>query len=163
MAGLAKKASIKGFDPNGVKLRKRSFDRVFAQDIFHRIEDKQALLSTLANALKPKSQLLFTDFLLAESAEMEPQVSEWAAHEPEGSEPWSVDRMTSYLEEVGLTVRIAEDQTTEFRNLVLECWGEFLDGLQRGGAPEHLAESVLAEAELWSACIEAMDRSVLRS
>ena len=61
--GLGEKAQIKVFDPDKFEHKQKSVDCVFSKEFLFTVGDKTKFLTAIEDLLKPKGQLLFTDFI----------------------------------------------------------------------------------------------------
>ena len=150
MAGLGKKASVIAYDPESAELRPNSFDSVFVQELFFTIVNKRHLITEISKSLKKGGQLLFTDYLLAKTGNIEEATQNWMSHEPIRPEMWSIKQMHEYVEKQGLEIRIEDDMTQEMCGLILRGWRRALPNFRPGHFEPELGHALLAEAELWA-------------
>jgi cyclopropane fatty-acyl-phospholipid synthase-like methyltransferase len=162
MAGMAKKAPVATCDPESVELRTRNFDCVFAKEAFFTVVNKKRLFKTIAKSLKKGGQLLFTDYVLAETDHMGPETQNWIAHEPVRPEMWSATQVREQLEKHKLTIRIVEDMSEEMCQLVLRSWRDALANLKPGHIGPELGDALVAEAEMWARRIEVLESGEVR-
>jgi ubiquinone/menaquinone biosynthesis C-methylase UbiE len=150
MAGLGKKAPIVAYDPEASELRPNGFDCVFVKELFFTVVNKRRLITEISKSLKKSGQLLFTDYLLAKTGNMEDSTQNWMAHEPVRPEMWSIKQAHDYVEKQGLEIRIEDDMTQEMCGLILRGWRQALPNFRPGHFEPELGDALLAEAELWA-------------
>lgn len=161
-ADMEKKAPIRDYLPNQVELKTKSFECVFADDLFYTLPDKEALLKAVHKGLKTKGQFLFTDLLLEGNGDNEP-FRKWVARTEPRAQPWTIERMKDTLETIGFDVRIAEDYTATYRSQILSAFAGLVDKLQRRAIPKNIRPRVFEEAELWALRMDAIDKGGLRA
>jgi SAM-dependent methyltransferase len=159
---MDKKAPIRDYLPDQVELKPKSFECVFADDLFYQLADKERLLSAVHKGLKAKGQLLFTDLLVDGDGTSE-ALQKWVSRTEPRPHLWSVARMQATLETIGFDVRIAEDYTATYRGQILRAFARLVDNLQNRSIPKHLRPRVFEEAELWALRMEAIDKGGLRA
>ena len=79
--GLVRQAPIQAYDPEAFRYPKR-VDAVFAKEAFFTVIDKAGLLDNLVVVLKPRGQVLFTDYVTDPGGLESPALASWAAREP---------------------------------------------------------------------------------
>ncbi len=84
-ANLEKKAQLHQFNPDAIDINKR-YDALFSKETFFKIQDKDQLFEQLKKCMKPRGQVLFTDYVLAHSAASGKVIDHWRATEFE--RPW---------------------------------------------------------------------------
>lgn len=163
LAGYAKKANIAAFAPASFELRPSSIDCVTCRQFFHTVSDKPRLLRVIHQALKPRGQLLFTDFMLAgpDRAESE-AIRAWIASEPAPVAPWAVEECTRALAGEKLDVRITEDITTPFRRMVIGAWADLIAGAADAALTDEFKQCMVEELERWARRVAAFDSGDLK-
>src|SRR3546814_8628279 len=76
MAGLAKRAPIHYFDMDRYEFRENSTDCVISKEALFTVEDKDRLLKEIIRMIRPRGQLLLTDYVLSEKARSDAHPSE---------------------------------------------------------------------------------------
>lgn len=161
MAGLAKRAPIHYFDMDRYEFRENSTDCVFSKEALYLVEDKERLLKEIIHLIKPRGQLLFTDYVLAEGAD-ERAVYDWAEGEPKRPNPWTMRDYEVLLTEARLDIRIKEDITDEVYGIITGNWARFLSGLKGKTVDRKSAEAITEAVELWTRRTKAIDAGALR-
>jgi hypothetical protein len=162
MAGLAKKAPIRAYDPDHLELPVGKVDCVLARESLFGILDKEKLFKSVEQALKEKGQFMFTDFVLRTSKLENDAVTRWKAAEPTLVWPWCPEDYGGLVSQLGLDMRVSEDMTDKYRGLVMEGWGRFMEILKDKRLPPKLMLDVVEEAELWANRVKAFDSGDLR-
>lgn len=158
IAGLARRAEIKTFDPATFVLKPKSFDCIFSKEEFFRIADKHRLLKLIQAALKVDGQVMFTDYVMASDAEPSPRVRKLLERESPPVELWPAQRYSDELGALKLDLRIAEDMTATYRKMILEGWQAFVRGVEEGGpATRETQRYIVLEAEQWARRIALLD------
>lgn len=158
MAGLGKKAPIFGFDPELAELKESSQDCIFARDLFYGVNDKNKLLQTIEKALKPRGQLLFTDFVrVGPTDEMRPTFMAWQAGEPGTADPWTLQKYKTACSERRLDLRVSEDITKELRSNVIKSLADLLDKAEIIKEDPRMAEPLAEHVALWTRRVAAID------
>ncbi|WP_343562314.1 class I SAM-dependent methyltransferase [Kiloniella sp. b19] len=166
-AGLAKKAPIKGFSPEKQVFDERSFNCIFSKEILYTYKDRTRLITDLCKALKSEGQFLFTDFVLQEpknpkDTENERAAFDWNENEFHDCDLWKVGDYTETMTENGLDVRISEDISPKYIDMVEGRWREFTLGLQGKKIPDHLADAIVVEAEMWTERVRLLKEGRIR-
>ena len=157
---FAKKAPVRGFDPEKFELKKRSFDCIFARELFCSVNDKQALFQALQRGLKDRGQLLFTDYVLGPAPGA--AFAKWLEGERQPSFPMPLAELLALLEGLTFDVRIAEDESETYRGHIMAAWSRLAEDLQGGRIPRHLLARVVEEAERWARFVHVLNAGELR-
>ncbi|NIA69082.1 methyltransferase domain-containing protein [Pelagibius litoralis] len=161
MAGLAKRAPVHYFDVDHYEFRESSIDCVFSKEALFLVEDKKRLLAEIINMIKPRGQLLFTDYVLAEGANRK-QLAEWAKGEPETPHLWTIKDYEAALTEARLDIRIKEDITDDVHKIITSSWANFLSSLRGRQMDKSTSDAVEEAVELWTRRTKAIDSGALR-
>lgn len=162
-AGMSKKAPIEECDLENLDLTGRSYDCIYAREIFFTVRHKVDLLQSLFDALKTDAELAFTDFVLRQPDKKSEAIKSWIEGEPVKPHPWSIEEMMEALRDLHLDVRVNEDITEAYRALVVKGLEELIDRRKRRGRVRaKFAPAMLEEAELWARRVEAFDSGDLK-
>ena len=162
MAGMGKKAAISHFDPETFDHKVKSIDCVFSKEFFYTIPDKPAFLRTVEGVMKSRGQLLFTDYVLAPSAERSAAFEKWLELEPIKPHIWSVQDYKEALTTLHLDIRVAEDITKQFHATVTQSWARYIKELQSRGVTPETTEVLVQEVELWARRVQAIEAGNLQ-
>jgi len=161
MAGLAKRAPIHFFDVDKYQFREASTDCVFSKESLYLVEDKKRLLYEIINMIKPRGQLLFTDYVLAEDARPK-DVAAWKKDEPVTPYPWTLKEYEAALTEARLDIRIKEDITDDVYKIITSSWATFLTGLRGRELDKATSDAIEESVDLWTRRTKAIDSGTLR-
>ena len=161
-AGLGKKAPIKHFDPANLEQKQKSIDCVFSKESFFTIDDKPEFLQRVEAAMKPRGQLLFTDYVLAGRALTSPALDRWAEFEPVTPLPWAAEDYQEALEALHLDIRIIEDHTEQFHGMVTRAWADYIEVLKKRGVEAEEGPALVDEVELWARRAQAIEAGDLK-
>jgi len=163
MAGLSKKAPIKSYDPEELTLPERAYDCIFAREAFFTVKQKARLFKVVTAALKSKGELVFTEFMLRSPGLETEAIRRWTEGEPVPVQPWALDEVLEELRKHRLDIRVTEDITTDYRNLIVRALEALIERHRTMSRVDHeIGQHLLAEAELWTRRVEAFDSGDLR-
>ncbi|HLB79542.1 MAG TPA: methyltransferase domain-containing protein [Dongiaceae bacterium] len=163
LAGLAKQAEIAGFDPDGFAGPTRSFDCVLARDVLFAVADKARFLKLVDGALKPRGQLLVTDYVLSDSGSPDSvAVRSWIEGEPMRPNPWRADDYTACLRNLKLDIQLVQDTTVTGREQIVSGWAAYAGAASKDRLDADMARCLVEEVELWSRRVAAIDSGDLR-
>lgn len=162
-AGLAKKAEIKLSLPDEPEIRPNSVDCIMCRELLHKVADKPRLVRAMEQALKPKGQLVMTDFMLSETGRADsPAVEAWRQSLGADAELWPLDRYTLALGAEKMDVRVTEDITAPYRSLVLRGWADLTRAIGGVSLDQRLAQCMVDELERWMRLVAAIDSGDLK-
>lgn len=163
MAGVAKKADIGVFLPEKLEIRAGSTDCILCRDVFHSVADKARMLHVIGQALKPRGQFLFTDYMLADHAAADSaSVKAWLAVEPMPVELWTLDDHTRFLADEKLDVRVTEDITDSVRRMAIGAWANLTTATEGHTLAPELKACLVSELDRWMRRIAAFDSGHLK-
>lgn len=154
-AGLARQAAVELFDPEGFSWTKR-VDAVFSKETFFTVHNKDGLIDTLELALKPRGQLLFTDYVQDRVTPRGRDYDAWMKHEPVEPQPWTVDQYVGALQQRNLDIRITEDISDMHRGLVLTAIQTLVRHLEGVSMDHDTKLAVVDEVEMWARRLAAL-------
>lgn len=161
MAGLAKRAPVHYFDMDRYEFRENSTDIAFSKEALFTVKDKDRLLKEIVRMIRPRGQLLFTDYVLSEDADQK-AVTAWSEGEPKAPFPWTMRDYESLLTESRLDIRIKEDITDEIYSIITASWARFLSSLKGKSVDKDTSAAITAAVELWTRRTRAIDAGALR-
>jgi ubiquinone/menaquinone biosynthesis C-methylase UbiE len=143
------------------EFRENSTDVVISKEALYTVEDKERLLKEIIHMIRPRGQLLFTDYITTEKAD-ERALFAWAEGEPKKPFPWTMRDYESMLTESRLDIRIKEDITDEVYGIITASRARILSSL-KGKTDEKKSTEAIAEAvDLWTRRTKAIDAGALR-
>lgn len=161
-AGLGKKASVQGFDPENFEIKPKTYDSIFSKEFFFTVQDKDRLLRHIELILKDQGQIMFTDFVLPEPGHSSPALDAWRASEPVEPAPWAMEDYATVFTKLKLDVRISEDITEETRALITQAWGTYMTGVNRSELDNASVSAMVEEAELWAHRVKLLESNDLK-
>jgi SAM-dependent methyltransferase len=161
-AGMGKKAPIQHFDPATIELPGKKYDAVCVRNVFANLEDKARLLTQVERSLKPGGSMLVSDFTVRETGASSAMLKAWSDAEDGSPKPCTLDDFKRNCEGLKLDMRVAEDMTAEFRNLVVKGWANLAEILQGKSVEPGEAAALAKEIKLWQIRLAALDSGDLR-
>ncbi len=150
------KVKVSGIDPSNLALRKSRYDCIFVRERFHSFEDKRGALEAIREALKPKGQLILTDFVKTKD-DLGPATKKWQSLTKDTSEFLAAEDYRGLLGRMKFDVMIFEVDPTDFRCRILDGWTDFVDQLQKDELTREFVDVLMVEAEKWLALTRALD------
>jgi cyclopropane fatty-acyl-phospholipid synthase-like methyltransferase len=154
-AGMTKKAAVQLYNPNNHVYRRNVADCILLKETLHTIEDKDRMLRGIALNLKNRGQLLATDFVMTEHTSLE-SVSDWTNRLPYKAHLWTAKQYDKKLASLQFDVRINEDISETYVQLVKEAWLPFADRKRLQEYDPTTAANILQETERWAALSQAI-------
>lgn len=141
--------------------RRGSYDCVLSTETLYRVEKKEELLIKLEDGLKPRGQILITDFVLGPGVSADDQRLKALA--PGSAVFWPASRYARHFRERNLDLRVSEDITAAYRRLVIDGCRRFTDGGPRLVAhAKAYPEAIVAFLDLWAARMAAFESGLLK-
>jgi len=161
-AGLAKKAPVQHFDPATVELPTKKYDAICVRSVFGNLEDKERLLGQVERALRPGGSVLISDFTVREAGLSSAALKAWTSAEDTPPQPCTLQDFQRNCDKLNIDLRVAEDMTAEFRNLVIQGWANLAGMLQGKKVEPGEAAALAKEIKLWQTRLAAIDAGDLR-
>jgi len=161
-AGLAKKAPVQHFDPATVELPTKKYDAICVRSVFGNLEDKERLLGQVERALRPGGSVLISDFTVREAGLSSAALKAWTTAEDTPPQPCTLQDFQRNCDKLNIDLRVAEDMTAEFRNLVIQGWANLAGMLQGKKVEPGEAAALAKEIKLWQTRLAAIDAGDLR-
>lgn len=161
-AGMERRAEIIHYNPEDLELRKHRFDAILGRLVTFALRDKERFLRVLSEALKPGGKLMLTDFVVEPGRLLDPALLAWAEHEPIPPVLWTLQQYEDCLAGLGFDVRIAEDRTDAYCQMIVSAWSQMIQERDLRSLPRHDLGVVVDEAEFWANRVAALERGGLR-
>lgn len=158
-AGLAKQAPVAHYDPETFRHPKR-FDCIFAKEAFVFIKNREALTDAIELSLKPKGQLLFTDYVYEKQAAPGPATRSWLDNEPIEPHVLTISQVVTSLQQRNLDIRITEDITDTHKNLIIQAVQTLTGFLEKHTLAPGTKVAVIDEVELWARRVAALQEGL---
>ncbi len=162
MTGLSKKAAISRLRPEAPKFKANGFNAALIYECLASIENKEVIINDVANSLRENGHFIMIDYVLPSADPPNAAVMSWYNFEPEKPKLWTARRTYDTIKDAGLDVRIAEDFTATYRNMVLTSWLKLLSGLSKKDLTPEFAAVLIKECEYWIYRIAALDSGGLK-
>lgn len=121
-AGVAQDAPIIHFDFENSTRFSRKYDRAYAKESMFVIANKSQLIQTIFDHLKKDGLFLLTEYVLSEKADQSSALfNKWRKLEPYEPRPVSTVDMEAYLEDAGFSIRVNEDITDFYLDLIVDA------------------------------------------
>lgn len=159
LTGHGRNATIAHYDPLQFEYPKKA-DVIIGRELLYTIENKDGFIQKIVAHLKPRGQLLLTDFTCDPDFLNRPPVSLMIAAEPYGAYMVSAKTMAAMLEKHGFDVRVNEDISQPYSRTVLlglSRMAKFLDGKKLNRETKTLIGSLV---DLWAKRLAAIDLAV---
>ncbi|HEY2132906.1 MAG TPA: hypothetical protein VGH36_08025 [Acetobacteraceae bacterium] len=159
-AAIAKRASVELWTPDAQTARRHSCHHGLAIEA---LRDARSLdiLPGVVLAIRPGGQLVLQE-LVVTAPGMTAQLTSWCAMEHRSPDLPVEHDITASLAELGLDVRVVEDQTDRHISLVLRGWKHMLGRLSGNKPTLRQAATMVAEAELWMRRLRPLREGHLR-
>jgi cyclopropane fatty-acyl-phospholipid synthase-like methyltransferase len=159
----AKKADIKAYTVKDFQPKPASFDCIFSSETLYKVEEKEKLLGTFERTLKARGQVSITDFVRTKgTAADDPRLADFVTRSGAAGHFWTGDDYVSRMTGLKFDVRVDEDQTAQYRSLVLEAWVNFTQDAACAAYARGHPEEMVAEVTLWTRRIAALDSGALQ-
>jgi cyclopropane fatty-acyl-phospholipid synthase-like methyltransferase len=157
-SGMAKKAPVLQESLDAPDIRARYYNAIYSRDMLYTVGKKDAVLATLVQALRPKGQITFMDYVGADDlALVSAEINAWKQREPVPVHLWTAERYRQALTMQKLDVRTIEDMSDEVRRDIVAAWGTYLKTLDfKALTSSATAMVMIQEAELWASRFKAL-------
>jgi SAM-dependent methyltransferase len=154
-AGMAKQATISHYDAENFRHPKR-FDCIFSKEAFFCVKDRENLADGIEMSLKPRGQLLFTDYVFEKEEPRSSIIKDWLAREPVEPFPLTVEKTVTSLQQRNLDIRITEDVTDAHRLLIVAAIQSLTEFLEKHSMDHDTKLAVVDEVEHWARRVAAL-------
>lgn len=158
-AGQVKQAPVSAYDPDAFRHSKR-FDCVFAKEFFVFVANREGLTDGIEMCLKPKGQLLFTDYVYEKTGASGPAIRAWLENEPLEPHVLSVEEVVTSLQQRNLDLRITEDITDTHRSLVIQAIQTLTAFIEKHSMDTRTKLAVVDEVEMWARRVAALQEGL---
>ncbi|MGB0631562.1 MAG: methyltransferase domain-containing protein, partial [Alphaproteobacteria bacterium] len=156
LRGLESKAKVKAFDPQKLDLKKEYYDGCLIRETLMSIEDKEALLDIVMDALKPEKPLVIAEMFI-EGREPADLAKSSINGEFGDVYPCNVERIESKIIEAGFKIRVNNDETEAYVAMARAAWADVAERLRDEELQEVLADALLRETSMWERRIAAFE------
>lgn len=143
-------------------LKKSYFRAALIRDILYTVEEKVSMMTKVAESLKTgESFLVMTDFLF-DPGDESPELAAWKAVEERPVFPWTEDDLTKCLGALGVQPRIVEDESDDYRTMVVDAWSEYLKTVEGQEISDEMGREMAREGEFWARRSAALETGALK-
>ncbi len=158
--------ALQSYDPNTVELPEQAYDALVSFERFFAVREKQRLLNQAELSLRPGGYLLITDYV-STNAEVDEGAWDHVLASADGEiNLSSVEDYVTMISEAGFGLRVQEDITHDYLNLIQQgatCWTKLLTGLENADSAiqAKIFQAVGKEQALWAQRLEALQSGKL--
>jgi SAM-dependent methyltransferase len=161
-AGRHKQVPVGHMDPETLELRAGTFDGILGREASHMVHDKERFMRVLILGLRPRGQLLLTEFVVEPGLAGRPELAAWAALQPREPSLWTLRQYSDCFLSLGVELRVPEDTSAAYKSQIVEGWVRLLRTVDLRSLPRGHRLAVVAEAERWMPIVAALDSGALR-
>jgi hypothetical protein len=163
VAGKQRHAPISAIDPETFELRTGAFDCIFGRGATYMVQDKERFMRVLILGMKPRGQLLLTDYVVEPTLANHPHLAGWAALQRWKPSLWTMQQYTDCLKSLGFDIRVTEDISAAYKAQIVIGWETLLQTVNIRKLPRAHQLVLLDEAERWVKTIMALDSGALKA
>ena len=160
--GMEKRAPVVCADLQNLEVKPKSFNCVLAKERFFTVEDKAALFKQIATLLRDYGQLMFTDYMKAESGNGGEEMKKWRTFEPIPPHLIDIEETKALLTDIGMDVRISMDITGSFCHRLVQDFANLAGSIKDAPLTANEKKWVVMEAETWLHRVAAIDAGGLK-
>jgi len=160
--GAAHLVRITACDPETLELGTAKFDCALGREASYAVAQKERFLRVVAQSLRPRGQIVLTDFELDRSAGERGELDVWHSHLPQRPALWTAAQYADCFKSVGYRLSRAEDISALYRRQIVAAWTGYLRAGEIRGQPAAGVEAVLAEAEACLRTVAALESGALK-
>jgi len=159
--GLDRKAEMQLYVPTDFEMSPNSYDCILSPEALYRYKNKQDILAKFHKCLKAKGQLSITDFVLAPG--VMPDDPRLKPFKNQPLEFWHLEQYERRFRELSLDLRVTEDISDKYRQMILQGWAELARGdpIKVATARAYVAE-LEAELAYWADRLKALESGALQ-
>ncbi len=161
-AGLKRRAPVTVIDPESFELRTGAYDSVLSREATYLLLNKERFLRVLIQGMKPRGQLLMTEYVVDHGVGAQAELDTWLNQHPVRPDLWTLNQYIDCLASLGFELRVTEDMTTLYRQQILSGWHKLLSTVELRGMPRPHLIAIVDEAERWMRTVMALDAGVLK-
>lgn len=154
------KITISADHPDILSLKPAAYDGCLVREMLTQVIDQRDFVRKIYDALKSDKSLVVSDYFLP-GKEPGPNVVQW--HERSGDEtyPSQADDLIQNLKSAGFQVRVREDDTGSYSELVRRAWAEVAKSISNDPLNQKHVDALNAEIEVWKYRQRACDSGEL--
>ncbi len=158
-AAKGKKAPITVYDPAEYNAT-RKYDCIIAREVFCRVVGKEKFFKAVDSSLKNGGgQIVFTELVMAPSVREKPAIRKWLERE-KSMVPLTQIELIKTWKGMGYDLRIAEDQTTLYKNHILTGLVSLVSHMKTNVPDKDTKRLVVREVDFWSRRLAAFGQGL---
>jgi SAM-dependent methyltransferase len=161
-AGRHKQVPVGHMDPETLELRAGAFDGILGREASHMVRDKERFMRVLIMGLRPRGQLVLTEFVAEPALAGRSELAAWAALQPRDPSLWTLRQYSDCFLGLGVELRVPEDISAAYKSQIVDGWVRLLRTVDLRSLPRGHRLAVVAEAERWMPAVAALDSGALR-
>ena len=150
---LGRKIDLKVVNFETLNLPERKFAYALWKEGLFRVADKQRLLQSVYDSLKPGGGFVITDLVLPKKGPPSAKVEAWAQEEPIPPTLWSNDEAVATFKSLKFNLSVQKDISDEFQvlsNAVWKSWMVKLPEMHKAGQLDEMFRTALmSELQYW--------------
>jgi ubiquinone/menaquinone biosynthesis C-methylase UbiE len=162
LQGMNKHAPITHYDPETFELRPGALDCILGRFSTYTVTDKERFLGMLALGLKPRGQIMLTEYVLDPKAGTKPELKAWERRQKTPPKLWALAQYMECLNKLGFDIRVHEETTAHYRTMILQGWAQMLHNVDLRNMPRKHVAAIVNEAEDWMYTVAALDSGALK-
>ena len=162
-AGKQKHAPVSAMDPESFELKGGAFDCILGRGATYMVQDKERFMRVLMLALKPRGQLLLTDFAVEPALAERPELALWSSLQPRPPSLWTLQQYVDCLKSLGFDIRVTEEITQDVKHQIVLGWDHLVQTVDIKALPRQHKVTIVDEAEHWVKTIAALDAGVVKA
>jgi SAM-dependent methyltransferase len=163
VAGKQKHAPVSAMDPESFELKSGAFDCIFGRGATYMVQDKERFMRVLMLALKPRGQLLLTEFVTEPAMAGRPELALWSSLQPSPPSLWTLQQYVDCLKSLGFDIRVTEEITQDVKHQIVLGWDHLVQTVDIKALPRQHKVTIVDEAEHWVKTIAALDAGVVKA
>jgi len=156
-AGLGRQVPIALADLETHELAKARYDAIYSRERLFTVRKKAKLLSGCAEALKPRGQILITDYMRNQDTGGAELAACWGQHEKELPSAWTKKAYVDCMTELGFNILTAQDITEDMVEYIKSAWRRVPNLIAESAFNHRQIGYLVKEGEIWMARLRAME------
>lgn len=159
--GVQKKAVPMNRSPHDASVTRTRRDVILSREALHRFGERGDVMKAMREIMKPRGQLLYTDFMIDPDVD-QAFVDSWRELHPQQPALITLDEAKAEIQKLGLDLRVAKDESDEYIDCVVEQMQKFAVDLKQNPVNRDTQPWVLWEVEYWARTVGAIYSGGLR-
>ena len=153
--GLAKRVPVTAINFDTFELPPRRYDAIYSRERLFTVSNKDRVLDQCVIGLKDRGQVLLTDFMLPERI-ISTRTDTSLRRTGETPHLWTMRQYRAAFEARGLLVRLANDLSSDYLQLMHDAWSKAPEAIRRERMSRRQVDLIMEEGGMWLARSRAM-------